>query len=347
VRLRHLAVVPVLGLAFSMPGYAQTYSGIPASVQRVEPAVIAAAADRTPSSWDIAVARTVHADVAASAALPGGRVLWAFGDTTQIDGTSTVSKDGYPHDSFVLQTGNVLRPLPGRYGFGWQQVPNWPDGDYFWANALLLQDNTLYVFGEKERTVSKKRNSFATVASAIATFNATTLRYEGVTVLPTARSWGEPVQATYRGAEGYWLIGTRAVKCSDASGCKVGDTAFIPAGDELRYRDWKITDRTIPRKDDIGTTVSLLRYRHGYVAFTKRGDVYGKDIETLTASTPTGPWTIGKPYRAPSPRGTQTYNVQVHPEQSAPAGRILLTYSVNGVEADYHPLFLDVDSDGG
>ena len=81
------------------------------------------------SSWDTALAKVIYADDTQSVTLPDGDVLWVFADTTQVNGVSTVGPYGYPHNAFVLQTAGTLtfRAVPGAYGYGWQQVPNWSD----------------------------------------------------------------------------------------------------------------------------------------------------------------------------------------------------------------------------
>lgn len=298
----------------------------------------------TEFSWDAAMKTLIHADTAASATLPRGKVLWAFADTTRIDGMPV-----FAHNTFLIQSGKCISSRRGPYGSGWQQVPNWRNGDYFWPNALLEQNNTVYIFGEKERPNGDKFP--ATVASAIASFNATTLTYKKMTVLPTSDVWGGPAPGNYKGTNGYWIVRThRAKKCSGATDCFIGDTAFIPSGDELSYGRWTIFSGTFPATDNIGNTVSLLQNAPAYVAFTKKGNAYGsKDIESLIpsgAGGPSGPWKPRMKYLARSPKGTDSYCVQVHPEQSAPNGEVLLTYSVNGISADYRPAFLDVKRDG-
>jgi hypothetical protein len=298
----------------------------------------------TESSWDTAIKTLIHADTAASVALPSGKVLWAFADTTRIDGMPV-----FVHSTFLVQSGNCISPRRGPYGSRWQQVPNWRNGDYFWPNALLGQNNTVYIFGEKERPNGNKFP--ATMASAIASFNATTLTYKKMTVLPTSDVWGGPAPGNYKGTNGYWIVRTHRVKkCSGATDCFIGDTVFIPSGDELSYGRWAIFSGTFPAKDNIGNTVSLLRNGHDYVAFTKKGNAYGsRYIESLIPSGSAGPagrWKPHMKYPARSPKGTDSYCVQVHPEQSDPHGEVLLTYSVNGISADYHPVFLDVNRDG-
>src|SRR5215471_4721662 len=105
----------------------------------------------TAAQYDTAIANAVSADVASSVKLPDGNFLWAFGDTTKVNGVSVSGADGYPHDSFAIQVPKTasFTMLAGPYGFGWQQVPNWSNGDYFWANGMIVVGTTLYVYGDQ------------------------------------------------------------------------------------------------------------------------------------------------------------------------------------------------------
>jgi hypothetical protein len=105
----------------------------------------------TAAQYDTAIAKAVSADVASSVKLPDGNFLWAFDDTTKVNGVSVSGADGYPHDSFAIQVPEQasFTMLAGPYGFGWQQVPNWSNGDYFWANGMVVAGSTLYVYGDQ------------------------------------------------------------------------------------------------------------------------------------------------------------------------------------------------------
>jgi hypothetical protein len=292
----------------------------------------------TTDQWDSALGNVIHADVAQSVTLPNGSVLWVFGDTTQVNGVSTVSGYGYPHDAFVEQAPNSLTftAVPGSYGYGWQQVPNWSDGTYFWMSTPIVYGGKLYILGERIKGVSP----FTVVGDYVAVFNAKTLTYQQIVQIPSgatgATNWGGVAEAS----NGWWITGTHGVTCSYATDCKVGDLAFVPFGKITSSNAWKVYNNVIPASDNLGTTLGLLRTGSGWDIFTKVGDAYGgTKIEKLTASSPTGTWTINGMWDAPSPQGSVTYGVAVHSEQASPAGDVLVSYDVNGVSADYYPLF--------
>ncbi len=260
----------------------------------------------------------VHADVAASAYDPAlTEDVWIFGDTTVINGRSVVSGYGYPHST--IGAGNPLRVRAGRYGYGWQAVPNWPDGTYFWAGGIVADRGTVYVFGQRIRGVSP----FSIVGDYVARFSASTLAYQGMSVMPGTVSWGGVLPARY----GFWITGTRGAP-------KTGDIAWVPWGHEAASASWRITRGTFPASDGLGTTIALARTGSGVAAYTKRWDAYGSDqIEKLTASWPGGRWTLAsRTITAQAPTGCVTYSIEAH------AGG-WLSYAVNG-PAQYWPDFI-------
>ncbi|WP_143234641.1 hypothetical protein [Paractinoplanes atraurantiacus] len=287
-----------------------------------------------PGDWTTALEKVVHADVTQSVTLPGGDVLWVFGDTTRVNGVSTVGPWGYPHSAFARQTAGTLNftAIPGPYGYGWQQVPNWSDGTYFWMSTPIVDNGTLYVIGERIRGVSP----FTVVGPYVAVFDASTLAFQRIVALPAGATGTTMWGGVARTATGWWLTGTHPV-----AGKSVGDMAFVPFGRLADGTRWTVHDNVIPSSTEIGVVLALHRTATGWEIFTKRGDAYGgTQIERLTARTVLGTWTVNGLWDAPSPPGTITYAVAVHPEQTAPAGQVLVSYNVNGNEADYYPRFL-------
>lgn len=316
--LRILAVTVTLLLGWAAPAMAAT----------VYPA----------SSWDTALADVIHADVTQSVTLPDGGVLWVFGDTTSVNGVSTVGPYGYPHDAFVRQTAGTLsfQAVAGSYGYGWQQVPNWSDGTYFWMSTPVVDSGVLYVLGQRIQGV----NPFTVVGSYVAVFNASTLAFQRVVALPGGATgktvWGGIARTT----GGWWVTGTHGVTCSDATDCSVGDLAFVPTGDLATASAWTVHNNVVPATTNVGTVLALTKTGTGWDIFTKLGDAYGgTQIERLAATSVTGTWTVTGTWSAPSPAGTVTYGVAVHPEQAAGSGQTLVSYNVNGDTADYHALF--------
>ena len=88
------------------------------------------------------VAAAVRSDLAASVRLPDGGQVYLFGDTVTVNGQVICGPsrcpDGYPHDSMAIQRpGTATFAMQSCAGcpYGWQQVPDWPDGSYFWMAA--------------------------------------------------------------------------------------------------------------------------------------------------------------------------------------------------------------------
>lgn len=291
-------------------------------------------------TWTTNMGAAIHADVAQSVKLPNGNILWVYGDTTQINGVSTVGAYGYPHSAFVIQNAGSMTftPKPGNYGYGWQQVPNWSDGTYFWMETPVVDNGILYVLGQRIQGVSP----FTVVGNYVAVFNASTLAFQKVVAIPSdatgTGSWG----GIAKDSSGWWITGTHGVDCSFATNCKVGDMAHVPFGALATPSMWQVHSNVIPASANLGTTLGLVANGNGWDIFTKLGDAYGgTQIERLQASSVTGSWAVTGTWDAPSPTGTITYAAAVHPEQATPSGQLLVSYAVNGgADADYHPRFL-------
>lgn len=289
----------------------------------------------TTDQWNTALDSVINADDTQSVALPDGRILWVFGDTISVNGVSTVSGYGYPHDAFVTQAPGTLNftAQPGQYGYGWQQVPNWSDGTYFWMSTPVVDKGVLYVLGSR---ISGAAN-FSVVGQYVAVFNASTLAFQRFVQLPGGTTgWGGIAKTS----TGWWVSGSHPVPCSYATDCKVGDFAYVPFGGLASPSKWQIHDNIIPATANIGSTLGLVKTTSGWDLFTKTGDAYGgTTIQRMQATSVTGNWTINGTWDAPAPSGAVSYGVAVHPEQSAPDGQILVSYNVNDFSSTCMPLF--------
>lgn len=307
----------------------------------------------TPASWSSTLSHTVNADVAQSATLPDGRVVWVFGDTTQIDGRSVTSpKTGYPHDSLLVQSQNGLefQVVPGAYEDGVQQVPNLSSNTYFWMSTPVVEKNTLYIFGETVQNVSP----FDVTGTAIAEFNATTLRYEGLVTGGSDRStlWSGVIPT----ANGWWLVGTHRIACTYVhfpnnvelpTKCNVGDTAYVPYGQLGNPSAWQIHENVIPSSNDLDSSIAVIKNGSGWDIFSKRGGEYGGNaIERLygTSLSSSTSWQLTGLWKTANPAGTVTYGVAVHPEQTVDPNYVLVSYDVNSTtqftNSNYFPRFM-------
>jgi hypothetical protein len=270
--------------------------------------------------------QVIYSDTGASVALPGGRTLWAAGDTLQVNHVATCCAYGYPHNVLYTEArGSAdFRPLPGRFGYGWQAVPNWPDGTFFWPGGFLATATTVYLYGAEVRAPG------TVVGDAVAWFSASTLAFEGRVRLRSAQMWSNAVPA----AGGWWMFGTTGTSV------KTGTVAWVPAGAQLSPRKWRITHGVMPGSLDVGTTLAVIHWQGAWYCFTKRGDAYfGNQVEELRASSPLGHWTLtGHTWPALSPPGTYTYSVEAHPQD----GWLLLSYAVGGDPSQMFLRFLIV-----
>ena len=287
--------------------------------------------------WNSALQQKIHADVTESIELPDGRIAWIFGDTTSVNGQSTVT-GGYPHSTIAIQakTTQNFTVLPGNYGLGWQQVPNWPDGTYFWMTAPLVDGNYLYVLGTRVQGAAP----FTIVGNYIAKFDASTLDYLGMSPAPSTPNgtlWGYAAPTN----DGWWISGTHSVACTNNTNCRVGDMAFVPKGGITNTNSWQLHQDIIPATTNIGTKIAIVQTGGQWQGFTKLGDAYGSNkILQLSATSPITEWITKSQTDISSPTGTVSYAVAVHPEQASPPGQILVSYNVNGISSEYYARFL-------
>ena len=110
------------------------------------------------AAYNLGVAAAVRSDLAASVRLPDGGQVYVFGDTLAVNGQvicgSSRCPHGYPHDSIAIQrpgtaTFQMQSCAAAGCPYGWQWVPNWPDGSYFWMAAPAVEGTSLYVIGER------------------------------------------------------------------------------------------------------------------------------------------------------------------------------------------------------
>lgn len=322
-----------------------TYSYTIVAVDSLSQTGTSTAIDKTTPStldeWNTALSSVIHSDVTQSVTLPDGRILWAFGDTTKVNGVSTVSGYGYPHSAFVTQEPNTLNftAVPATYGYGWQPVPNWSDGTFFWMGTPVVEDGTLYVMGTRISMTGD--GGFSVVGSYMATFDAQTLAYQSMVELPDGANGNINWNGITKTPNGWWVTGTHMVTCYWIN-CFAGDSAIIPFGSLANTASWQISDSTIPPSSNIGDSLEpVYSGPNEWSVYTKEGGAYGGvTIAKLSAPSLTGTWSQVGNWPAPSPQGTITYGPAIHREQPTPDGQVLLSYNVNnGTDDDYRAIF--------
>jgi hypothetical protein len=306
------------------------------------------------------VAAAVRSDLAASVRLPDGGQAYLFGDTLAVNGQVMCSPsrcpDGYPHDSMAIQ-----RPGSATFGmqscaaagcpYGWQQVPDWPDGSYFWMAAPAVEGTSLYVTGERisqpDGAVEGEYTARFTVGAGDA------LTYRGITALTGAAGdsqWGSATADPH--GHGWWLTGTRDTGGTGCvADCKTMDLAYVPSAALTDPSAWHVRPGVLPSGEgyDLGTVVSVSYVTgHGWVAYTKRDDITGSVLERLNTWHVTGPWHVAaQQWQAePAPGCGWTYSAQAHPASPAPAGQMLVSWASShddpGTTCNMQPQFTDL-----
>jgi hypothetical protein len=315
------------------------------------------------AAYDQGVAAAVRSDLAASVRLPDGGQAYLFGDTVAVNGQVICGPshcpDGYPHDSVAIQRpGTATFAMQSCAAAGcpyrWQQVPDWPDGSYFWMAAPAVDGTTLYVTGERISPTVGEVGAAGGEYTARFTIGADdALTYQGITTLtgPAGDTqWGSATADP--GGRGWWLTGTRDTGGTGCvADCKTLDTAFVPLNGLAHPSAWHVQPGVLRSGAgyDVGTVVSMSYVAgHGWVAYTKRDDITGSVLERLNAWHVTGPWHVApQQWQAkPAPGCAWTYSAQAHPASLAPPGTMLVSWASGhdapGTTCDMQPQFTDL-----
>jgi hypothetical protein len=310
------------------------------------------------AAYDRGVAAAALSDLAASVRLPDGGQAYLFGDTLAVNGQVICGPsrcpDGYPHDSIAIQRPGTatfaMQSCAAGCPYGWQWVPDWPDGSYFWMAAHAVAGTSLYVIGERISRAGAVEGEY-TARFTLGVGDTPT--YQGITALTGATGdsqWGSA--AADPSGRGWWLSGTRTTSGAGCvADCKTLDTAFVPFAGMTDPSAWRVQPGALPSGDgyDLGTVVSMSHVTgHGWVAYTKRDDITGSVLERLNAWHVTGPWHIAtQQWQAtPAPGCAWTYSAQARPASPAPAGRMLVSWAGShddpGTTCDMRAQFTDL-----
>ena len=312
------------------------------------------------AAYDLGVAAAVRSDLAASVQLPDGTQVYVFGDTLAVNGQVICGPSrwphGYPHDSIAIErpgtaTFRMQSCAAAGCPYGWQWVPNWPDGSYFWMAAPAAEGNSLYVIGER---ISRSAGAVEGEYTARFTVGAgDALTYQGITALTGAAGdsrWGSATADLH--GRGWWRTGSRNTAGTGCvADCKTMDTAYVPFTAMTHPSAWHVRLGVLPSGEgyDLGTVVSMSHVTgHGWVAYTKRDDITGSVLERLNAWHVTGPWHVAAQRwpATPAPGCAWTYSAQAHPASPAPAGRMLVSWASGqdapGTTCDMRPQFTDL-----
>ena len=312
------------------------------------------------AAYNLGVAAAVRSDLTASVRLPDGGQVYVFGDTLAVNGQVICGPSrcphGYPHDSMAIQrpgtaTFQMQSCAAAGCPYGWQWVPNWPDGSYFWMAAPAVEGTSLYVIGERIGPSAGEVEGEYTARFTVGAGDA--LTYQGITALTGAAGdsqWGSATPDPH--GRGWWLTGTRNTGGTGCvADCKTMDTAFVPLNAMTHPSAWHVQLGVLPSGEgyDLGTVVSMSHVSgHGWVAYTKRNDITGSTLERLNAWHVTGPWHVAtQQWQArPAPGCAWTYSAETHPASPAPPGTMLVSWASNhddpGTTCDMQPQFTDL-----
>jgi hypothetical protein len=319
------------------PSAARTVSSAPAS-----------AYDAAFNSYGDTSGAWSGADSTYSAALPGGRELWAFSDTL----VGPVNADGsrspetpFVNNSFVItKHGRFDTVVNGTLSEPRSVVaPADPDA-WYWSGDPIVSGSRMQIPYLQFHRTGTGTFDFAWQKNVLATFDARTLRLTGVTDLPSASGveWGSYTERIGRYTYVYGV--------EDLGLEKHLHVARV-AGSDLRGRWQYFTgDGWSSEEDDsarvlagVSNEYSVSRLGTGYVLITQdTTELLGPHVVAYFSCSPTGPFT-GKTavYTTPETGATGsygnpnvfTYNPHAHPELSS-GNQLLISYNVNTFAID-------------
>lgn len=293
-----------------------------------------------------------------SVPLPGGRVLWMFGDsfldTVYADRSRPAS--GLVRNVFCIQHGaNLLTLVSGTLDDP-QPFVNTPDPDnnWYWPGDGTVSGDTVFVYMMNFVRTGTGAWDFAYVKTDLIAF-----ALPSVTELSRITVSADPdilYGACVMEDGGYLYI-----YGSESSGLnKYCHVARVPLTSV--YSPWEYYNNTMdtwsasppPVADgrlarshsslvDVSSQFSVF-YKDGMYHLVTQEGFLGPTIYSYSGNSPTGPWRQRQIlYITPETSGSIfTYNAFVHPEYQNAAGYTLLSYNLN--TSDFGELFSDADS---
>lgn len=283
-----------------------------------------------------------------SVPLPDGRNLWLFGDSfvdpVNPDRTRP-SNSRLVHNSFVIQKGEKIFPLPG----GTSESPSAfisPEDKnrWYWPFHGVIEKNRLYVFlAQYERTGDKPWD----------------FRYQGTTdvgifSLPELKLLSKkPLQFDSLITFGTWILEdgryTYIYGVENVNSTKFAIVARSEKENLLSqwtyYDGYKWSKNFHTRAHilkGVSSQFSVIRLKGRYYFITQQ-DRFGEKIMCYESKSLHGPWINAKVlYITPEKRGSiYTYNALAHP-QFTRNNELLISYNVNSL--NIQDIFRDADN---
>ncbi|MCW2674325.1 MAG: hypothetical protein JWP14_2914 [Frankiales bacterium] len=289
-------------------------------------------------------------DQAATVPLPGGRVLWLFGDTirgTRRPDGSRSPASAFVHNSMLVQTRGCLVAVPAAA----EVIPSPRAGEWYWPQDGVRQGDRLVVFCARVRRTGPGTADFTTVGVDAAVFS---LRsglpvLERVAATPSSHTpergdqYGKAV-VTVGGL--LYVYGSRGVPGTFGRAVTVARVRPTALLDPTAWRYWTgsgwsrraSTARPVVPAGRHGwsTAFSVFRGADGRLhGLSKEEDVFGRSVVTGTATGPTSAFTRRVVLDAPSRRsGVLLYNALAHPGLPLAGGLLLVSVCRNSADLD-------------
>ena len=297
-----------------------------------------------------------------SVPLPGGRILWLFGDTF----LGRVGPDGSRADTapmvrntFVLQSGDTLVTLHG----GTKTAPRAmvtprEKGAWYWPSDGVVEGGRLRVFLPRFTATGPGMWDWRWSGTDIATFSLPEVHLEKITAAESANgvTYGA---ALLQDAGVTYVYGVEDLQLANHVHVARAVSGHLDGAWEYwNGESWQADPRESKRLlAGAALQFSVIKTGGRYVLITSDNrHPFDSDIVAYAAPSPAGPWSDSiRLYRPPEATGDLVaYNALAHPDLSPP-GRLLVSYNLNHISdpaavyrnADiYRPRFILIDVGG-
>jgi hypothetical protein len=332
----------------SQPGYQPDAGDLSASqnFRTAGPGTTATVDLGRPLSTADTADRRISRDAGLSAAWPGGRALWLFGDTAQRNGQTTAGTTAaagpyirgelptalqeLPTPPAAPTTGQTepapFLPTPQGLSCGAGHPVSWPSG----VTAIPGTSTLLITYAEvcaiAPEELPAERLTLARYNPATNQFLSSVTPFSQPSALPPAKVLGSPVY----GGDGYLYLFADDVTTTRIIAARVSATASA-WGNAANYRWWN--GRAWETDPDAAASVATVSFAgsvhvadytgvgsHRLAMIVQTGFGTG-EFQLLEAASPSGPWTPGPSGRVPDPcnrDGYACYALAGHAELSTP-----------------------------
>lgn len=293
-------------------------------------------------------------DATYSVKLTDGRTVWMFGDSfldTVYADMSRPTSSPLIRNCFMVQTGPNFTTLCGNTIDDPEALVDTDDpaNEWYWPGDGTVIGDTLYVFMMYFERTGPLAFDFAYVRTDLVTFSLPSITEVDRTTLFTDTDimWGAHVMED----GGYiYVYGAETFTFT-----KYGHVCRYPAGNIRGTREWwngtswvltepASTVGRMKRPSGLNVDVSpqfAVFFHGGKYRLLTQEVLFGNEIYSWEATSPTGPWTTKQTvYTTPETGGDiWTYNAWVHTQFTTATGYILMSYNKNSLN------FLDLFDD--